>query len=287
MKATDDQLPSQDGSSTVPLIKIKSDQQQELSAEQLSRLVDPKCLVDYGKLGGVVGIASSFGIDLRTGLTNKEQEEKLRDVYGANVLPHPTPPSFLWFVWEAYNDKILIFLSVASLLSLSVGIYNDLKDGTRSHWIEGAAIMAAVVLVVLVNAVNDYQKDRQFRKLSAKNEDRQIKVLRGGVKSQISIYDLIVGDIVLLEPGEVFPADGVLIEGHGICCDESGATGESDTIKKDALKDPFFISGTKVIDVKCHHSYYLYQYLGIGLDVDNSSRVEFLPWKDDDGNANC
>lgn len=47
----------------------------------------------------------------------------------------------------------------------------------------------------------------------------------------------------------MLPADGVLIEGHGVCCDESGATGESDTIKKDHEKDPFFISGAKVIDV--------------------------------------
>jgi len=41
-----------------------------------------------------------------------------------------------------------------------------------------------------------------------------------------------VGDIALLEPGEIVPCDGVFLTGHNVKCDESGATGESDAIKK-------------------------------------------------------
>ena len=41
-----------------------------------------------------------------------------------------------------------------------------------------------------------------------------------------------MGDIALLEPGEVVPCDGVFLTGHNVKCDESGATGESDAIKK-------------------------------------------------------
>lgn len=44
--------------------------------------------------------------------------------------------------------------------------------------------------------------------------------------------DVVVGDICLLEPGEIIPCDGVFISGHNVKCDESGATGESDAIKK-------------------------------------------------------
>lgn len=79
----------------------------------------------------------------------------------------------------------------------------------------------------------------------------------------ISIFDLTVGDIVHLEPGDSIPADGVLISGHGVKCDESSATGESDQMKKtnghevdqrildgSATKklDPFLISGSKVLE---------------------------------------
>ena len=43
---------------------------------------------------------------------------------------------------------------------------------------------------------------------------------------------MVVGDIALLEPGEIIPCDGVFLSGHNVKCDESGATGESDAIKK-------------------------------------------------------
>ena len=43
---------------------------------------------------------------------------------------------------------------------------------------------------------------------------------------------MVVGDIALLEPGEIVPCDGVFLSGHNVKCDESGATGESDAIKK-------------------------------------------------------
>ena len=77
------------------------------------------------------------------------------------------------------------------------------------------------------------------------------------------IADINVGDVVLIEPGDSPPADGVLISCHGIRCDESSATGESDHIDKmsgDVVwshivdgtatreMDPFIISGTKVLE---------------------------------------
>lgn len=176
-----------------------------LTPGQLSSLVDPKDLSALQKLGGVSGICQVLGVDQMTGL-KAGQDEALRLFYGANILPHPDPPSFLLFLWDAYQDKTLLFLSGAALISLGIGIYTDIKDGTLSHWIEGAAIMVAVVLVVLVNAVNDYQKDRQFRALSARNEDRQVRVVRAGTKVQVSIYDVCVGDVILLDPGVDIPS---------------------------------------------------------------------------------
>ena len=82
---------------------------------------------------------------------------------------------------------------------------------------------------------------------------------------QINVHDTVVGDICLLEPGEIVPVDGVFLRGHNVRCDESGATGESDAIKKspyqeciterDALgqgqnskKDCFLVSGAKVLE---------------------------------------
>ena len=79
----------------------------------------------------------------------------------------------------------------------------------------------------------------------------------------ISIFDIMVGDVLHLEPGDAVPTDGVLVTGHGLKCDESSATGESGQMKKtsghevwqqimdgSASKklDPFLISGSKVLE---------------------------------------
>jgi len=123
----------------------------------------------------------------------------------------------------------------------------------------------AIVIVVMVGAVNDWQKERQFKKLNEKREDRTVKAMRGGKEMVISVKDVVVGDICLLEPGEIVPVDGVFLRGHNVRCDESGATGESDAIKKFSYqecieerdrakegqklkKDCFLISGAKVLE---------------------------------------
>ncbi|KAF7372104.1 Calcium-transporting ATPase [Mycena venus] len=94
-------------------------------------------------------------------------------------------------------------------------------------------------------------------------EERGVKVMRGGAETVIDIKQVLVGDIALLEPGEIVPCDGVFLNGHNVKCDESGATGESDVIKKvpydecialrgsaDGVShtDCFVVSGSKVLE---------------------------------------
>lgn len=78
----------------------------------------------------------------------------------------------------------------------------------------------------------------------------------------LSSQEVVVGDIALVEPGEIIPCDGIFISGHNVKCDESGATGESDAIRKHSYADVveltrtghavhtdcFMISGSKVIE---------------------------------------
>ena len=141
-------------------------------------------------------------------------------------------------------------------MSLAVGLYEDFGPATSSsssqgqkvHWIEGFSIIVAVVIVVLAGSINDYQKEKQFQKLNAKKEDRLVKVIRDGSTKQISVYHILVGDVLELQPGDVIAADGVLIGGMNLKCDESAATGESQAIKKSHDRDPFLLSGSKVTE---------------------------------------
>lgn len=84
----------------------------------------------------------------------------------------------------------------------------------------------------MVGSINDWQKERQFQVLNDKKEERGVKVIRDGIEMIIDVHEVVVGDVALLEPGEIVPCDGVFLSGHNVKCDESGATGESDAIKK-------------------------------------------------------
>ena len=187
-------------------------------------------------------------------------------VFSDNRLPARQSKSFLELAWLAYNDKVLILLTVAAVVSLSLGIYESVRpqDPEPSGWVEGVAIIVAIVIVVFVGAANDFQKERQFIKLNRKKDDRVIKVIRSGRWQEIPVHDILVGDVVHIEPGDVTPVDGIYIAGYGVKCDESSATGESDVLRKtpgdDAYKaiehgevvnsklDPFIISGAKITE---------------------------------------
>jgi P-type Ca2+ transporter type 2C len=193
---------------------------------------------------------------------NGQFEDRLR-VYRDNRLPERKGDGILKLIWNAYNDRILILLTIAAVISLALGIYESVDGGTGVEWVEGVAICVAIIIVVTVGAANDWQKERQFVKLNKRKDDREVKVIRSGKSVMISVHDVTVGDILHLEPGDAVPADGVFITGHGVKCDESSATGESDQMKKTpgdevwtriqngtatAKLDPFIISGSKVLE---------------------------------------
>lgn len=172
----------------------------ELTPSQLSSLVDSKNVEALFKIGGVQGIARKLAVDLAVGLAESARPAS-QHTFGKNILPGRAAPSLLQMMWEAFLDRTLLLLTSAALISLAIGIYQDISNGTFTHWIEGAAILVAVIIVVLVNALNDYQRERQFRRLAARAEDRTVNVLLNGEPARISIFDLAVGDICLLEPG--------------------------------------------------------------------------------------
>ncbi|KAL2130649.1 hypothetical protein VTI74DRAFT_6112 [Chaetomium olivicolor] len=277
------------------------------SPGMLGKMFDPKSLSAFWKLGGLAGIEKGLRSNRHTGLSMDETSlpgsvsfedatsrsaEKATDtqpgshaahprqdsaseafssrkrVFSDNRLPEKKGKSLLQIMWITYNDKVLIILSIAALVSLAVGLYQTFgqehdPSNPSVEWIEGVAIIAAIVIVVLVGSLNDYQKERQFAKLNRKKQDRLVKAVRSGKTIELSVYDILVGDVLRLEPGDMIPVDGILIEGFSVKCDESQATGESDIIRKkpadevfaaienhENLKkmDPFIQSGSRVME---------------------------------------
>ncbi|EER26383.1 Calcium transporting P-type ATPase, putative [Coccidioides posadasii C735 delta SOWgp] len=269
---------------------------------QLNKMLNPKSLAAFRALGGLRGLERGLRTDLSAGLSLDESQlqgavtfdeatkwdsqkvdncgsspvqshggsvpaegqfaDRIR-VFQQNRLPERKGDGFLILLWRAYNDKIIILLTAAAVVSLSLGLYETFTGGSKVDWIEGVAICVAILIVTVVTAANDWQKERQFIKLNRKKSDRDVKAIRSGKSIMISVFDITVGDILHLEPGDAIPADGVFLSGHGVKCDESSATGESDQMKKTnghevwqrmedgtATKklDPFILSGSKVLE---------------------------------------
>ncbi|GLT78629.1 hypothetical protein SLA2020_501580 [Shorea laevis] len=212
----------------------------------LTDVVKEKKLEKLQKIGGVNGLASSLETSLDSGLNGGAEDiAHRREAFGSNTYKKPPSKSFFYFVVEAFKDLTILILLGCAALSLSFGIKeNGLKDG----WYDGGSIFVAVFLVITVSAISNYRQNRQFDKLSKVSNNIQIDVIRGGRRQQISIFDIVVGDIVCLKIGDQVPADGLFLDGHSLQIDESSMTGESDHVEVNSKQNPFLISGTKVVD---------------------------------------
>lgn len=179
---------------------------------------------------------TNTGIDIDTVMTR-------RALFGENDLPSAPRKSFWALFLETFNDATLQILMVAATVSLVIGVYDDPTTG----YVEGCAILAACLIVSVVTAGNDYQKESQFRELSVVNDKVDVVVCRGGTHWQIPVSEIVVGDIVCVEAGNQIPCDGVLLQADDMLqVDESALTGEPIDVDKDTANDPFMLSGCTV-----------------------------------------
>ncbi|KAB1202996.1 putative calcium-transporting ATPase 13, plasma membrane-type [Morella rubra] len=121
------------------------------------------------------------------------------------------------------------------------------------------SIPVIAILVVAESPVSNFRQSRQFNKLFIKSSDIKVEVERDGRCQPITIFEVVVGDIVYLEISDQIPADGVFVEGHSLKVDESSRIGENDHIEVDE-STPFMLSGTKVLN---GFGFMLVTYVGI------------------------
>jgi calcium-translocating P-type ATPase len=169
--------------------------------------------------------------------------------YGPNVFPEPPFSGFWVLFFESFKDPILCILIAAACVSFIVGLIEHPSEG----WIDGTAIVIAILLVAFVTATNNYRKELQFRALRSDADAMvRIRVIRNGVEVSMGVADVVVGDVVHLETGDKIIADGIFISGSSVKTDEAAITGESDNVSKDAVNDPFLLSGTSMAAGTCN-----------------------------------
>ncbi|KAM8916536.1 plasma membrane calcium-transporting ATPase 2-like isoform 4-T9 [Spinachia spinachia] len=228
------------------------------SAEAVSKIKEA-----HGDVQGICRRLKTSPIEGLSG--NPVDLEKRHASYGQNFIPPKKAKTFLQLVWEALQDVTLIILEIAAIISLGLSFYHppggnseacgEVAGGvedegeSQAGWIEGAAILFSVIIVVLVTAFNDWSKEKQFRGLQSRIEQEQkFTVIRKGQVIQIPVAEMVVGDIAQIKYGDLLPADGILIQGNDLKIDESSLTGESDQVRKSLEKDPMLLSGTHVME---------------------------------------
>ncbi|KAB2613258.1 calcium-transporting ATPase 9 [Pyrus ussuriensis x Pyrus communis] len=216
-----------------------------IALDQLVTLTRENNITALQQYGGVKGISALLKSNVEKGIHGDEPDVvKRKEVFGSNTYPRKKGRSFWRFLWEAWQDLTLIILIIAAVVSLALGLKTE---GLEEGWYDGASIFFAVFLVIVVTAVSDYRQSLQFQNLNAEKQNIQLEVMRGGRSITISIFDVVVGDVVPLRIGDQVPADGIVITGHSLAIDESSMTGESKIVHKDQ-KAPFLMSGCKVAD---------------------------------------
>eukprot|EP00218_Dolichomastix_sp_CCMP3274_P009565 CAMPEP_0170135078 /NCGR_PEP_ID=MMETSP0033_2-20121228/2296_1 /TAXON_ID=195969 /ORGANISM="Dolichomastix tenuilepis, Strain CCMP3274" /LENGTH=1042 /DNA_ID=CAMNT_0010370673 /DNA_START=45 /DNA_END=3173 /DNA_ORIENTATION=+ len=191
--------------------------------------------------GGVEGVAAELGTSIALGLPASEDvvREK-RELYGDNTVREREPDSLLQVLWANTNQLIIWLLLAAAGVSLLV----DYFQGGTAWYSEGVALIITVTLVVTFSSAFEFVRERQFLSLLERANAFKVMVLRDGQYSALSATEVVVGDVVRLEAGEVVAGDGILVAGR-VDMDESTLTGESHTVSKQSAGEALY-RGTAV-----------------------------------------
>mmetsp|Transcript_8941 Transcript_8941/g.29390 ORF Transcript_8941/g.29390 Transcript_8941/m.29390 type:complete len:1038 (+) Transcript_8941:510-3623(+) len=219
-----------------------------ITLEALNDLNSEKDGVKLEELKGVTGLARLVRSSLESGLPAADETDVAarKAFFGANVMPEPPVTTLLELLWEALQDPTLILLMCAATISVLLG--SIVEEEREEHgWADGVAIWVAVIVVSVFGAVNDYQKNNQFRSLNSAKDQIDVKVIRGGEEMLIASTDILVGDLMVVDTGDKFCADGIYVRGFDMVVDEASLTGESEPIKK-GESEQFCRSGTQVTE---------------------------------------
>lgn len=182
-----------------------------------------------------------------SGIDPREVEFR-REVFGTNALSEKELTSFLRLCWEAAQDFVLVMLIVLGIISIVVEATTH-EGPCNTCWIEGAAILFSVCIVVLVTAGIDYAKQFAFIRLSKSLHESNTKsVIRDGKQISITDDDIVVGDILSVNSHNLasIPADCVLLgPASDLKMNESSLTGESHLISKHP--GDIILSGTNAV----------------------------------------
>uniref|UniRef100_A0A5B7BIW2 Calcium-transporting ATPase n=1 Tax=Davidia involucrata TaxID=16924 RepID=A0A5B7BIW2_DAVIN len=231
-------------SASYTVVDVEPDHFSSINQSSLTELIEEKNFDQLSRFGGVEGVISALETNAENGIRGDVEDIACRHkAFGSNLYQKPPEKTF-HVVLEAFKDPIILILLLCAALSLGFGIK---KQGLKG-WSDGGSILVAVFLVTAVSALSNLWPKRQFKKLSKASDNIQVDVVRNRQRQHISIFNLVVGDVVYLKIGDQVPANGLIIDEHSLQVNESSMTGDSDLVEVNCSNNPFLLSGTKVAD---------------------------------------
>ena len=177
----------------------------------------------------VEAVVSALGSEATHGLSSPEAQRRLGE-YGPNQLK--SAPETPWWrrLAEQFQNFLVIILLVATVISGIEWLLQDRRETLLPY--EAIVILAIVVLNALLGYFQEARAERSVRALMALAAPEST-VIREGERQRIPAYDIVPGDIVLVEAGDRIPADARIIEGANLRVDEAALTGESVPVTKE------------------------------------------------------
>ncbi|MDU2149463.1 MAG: calcium-translocating P-type ATPase, PMCA-type [Paeniclostridium sordellii] len=167
-------------------------------------------------------VTKDLDSNLSTGLSN-EEVEKRRLKFGLNEFTPHEGSSFFEDLKDSLTEPMIIILLIAAVVSALVGEIHD-----------ALGIIGAIALGVAIGMITEGKSKKAADALSKMTENIEVKVLRNEHITTISKSELVPGDVVILETGDMIPADGRLVESINLKVREDMLTGESDDVSKKA-----------------------------------------------------
>ncbi len=154
-----------------------------------------------------------------------EEVEKSRLMSGSNKLTEKERTTLWKKYWEKFDDPIITILLIALGLNIIFTFFG------KVDWFECLGIFVSVMIATWVSALSEFKNEEAFRTIQREASQVLCKVYRGGRLSEIGIEEIVKGDYVLLQAGDLVPADGCVFSGK-IRVDQSALNGENKELEK-------------------------------------------------------
>lgn len=181
----------------------------------VTNIVKSQSIKELCEFGGVQMVALALKTDTENGIDESNQSiVQRRQNFGSNRI-QKSPPKIFKIVLETIMDPLILVMFIRGLISLGFGVIKHARGLKGCS--DGLSIILAVFIVIGVTSYCKlWPKIKIFKISNDSHEDFKVKVIRSGKETYISVFDVVVGDVICLGTGDQVPADGLYISGNSL-----------------------------------------------------------------------